>query len=78
MRFFLFFLIALTSVCFASHVELGVDVFFREGHHQVLRGKRIGLVTNQTGVNRHLVPTAKLLNEELRLVALKLRFSPTM
>lgn len=56
-----------------SFVDLGVDVFFSEGHDKLLRGKQIGLVTNHTGVNRHLVPTLELLKEHLNLVAL---FSP--
>lgn len=71
-RFFLF-LFCLFSVTLRADVDLGIDVFFAEGHHKPLRGKRIGLVTNHTGVNRDLVPTAKLLKDHLQLVAL---FSP--
>lgn len=56
-----------------ARVDLGIDVFLNEGHHKSLKGKRIGLVTNQTGVNRDLVPTTKLLKDHLNLVAL---FSP--
>ena len=39
---------------------------------QWLEGKRVGLITNQTGVNEHLEPTASVLNDipGLKLVAL--------
>ena len=73
MRQFFLILFYLCSTGLTAHVDLGVDVFFAEGYHKPLKGKRIGLVTNQTGVNRDLVPTIKLLKEQLNLVAL---FSP--
>ena len=37
-----------------------MDVFFSEGHVQALKGKRIGLVTNHTGVNKDLTSTLDL------------------
>ena len=52
----------------------GIDVLQRDGFRQ-LAGRRTGLITNQTGINREGVGTAKLLHdaENVRLVAL---FSP--
>lgn len=52
-------------------MKLGLDVFL-EQYVQAYKGKRIGLVTNMTGVNRNLVPTIDLFYEhpELELVAL--------
>ena len=53
---------------------LGVDVFMR-GHTELLKGHRVGLVTNQTGVDARGVPTIDLLHNHpgINLVAL---FSP--
>ncbi|WP_432357280.1 exo-beta-N-acetylmuramidase NamZ family protein [Sporosarcina sp. UB5] len=52
-------------------VKLGVDVFF-ERNLSYLRGKRIGLLTNQTGANATLTSTIRLFHEhpELQLTAL--------
>jgi len=41
-------------------IKLGVDVFFEEGHHLLLKEKRVGLVTNQSGVDQLLQPTSQL------------------
>lgn len=66
---FLLLLLSSFSIHLTAHVDLGIDVFFSEGHHKSLKGKKVGLVTNHTGVNRDLVPTAKLLKEQVNLVA---------
>ncbi|WP_235588537.1 exo-beta-N-acetylmuramidase NamZ family protein [Sporosarcina koreensis] len=52
-------------------VKLGVDVFFERDLSE-LRGKRIGLLTNQTGTNANLISTIRLFYEhpELHLTAL--------
>ena len=52
----------------------GIDVLERDGFRQ-LKGRKVGLITNHTGINRDGVPTLKVLHEsdELELVAL---FSP--
>lgn len=55
-------------------VTVGVDVFFDEGYDIALKGKRVGLVTNHTGVNRDLLLTSDLFkNRSFKLTAL---FSP--
>lgn len=62
-----------TSLSFARKVDPGVDVFFHEGHAKKLKGKRVGLVTNHTGVSSSLKPTYELFlenQEGFRLVAL--------
>lgn len=38
-----------------ASVEPGLDVFFERGYQSDLRGKRIGLITNHTGVDKNLV-----------------------
>ncbi|MDZ7796195.1 MAG: DUF1343 domain-containing protein [Candidatus Marinimicrobia bacterium] len=52
-------------------VKLGIDVLEENGF-DVLKGKRVGLITNPTGVNRHLKSTIDVLFEapEVELVAL--------
>ena len=55
-------------------VFCGIDVLERDGFRQ-LKGRKVGLITNHTGVNRDGVPTLKVLHEsdEFELVA---PFSP--
>lgn len=55
----------------AQQVRLGVDMFFEQDLSS-LKGKRIGLLTNQTGANAQLVSTIRLVHEhpDLNLVAL--------
>ena len=50
----------------------GADRVSEPEFRQWLEGKRVGLITNQTGVNEHLEPTASVLNDipGLKLVAL--------
>lgn len=58
---------------FAANVELGVDVFFNEEQFSELKGKRIGLVTNHTGVDSSMRSTIDLFlmrGSELKLTAL--------
>lgn len=52
-------------------VKLGVDVLFEE-RTDLIKGKRIGLITNQTGVNSNLVSTIDLLYQypDCQLLAL--------
>ena len=55
----------------AQHVKTGIDVLEENGFEQV-RGKRIGLVTNPTGVDRYLNSTVDVLFNapDVELVAL--------
>jgi uncharacterized protein YbbC (DUF1343 family) len=55
--FILYFITACIVPSFAKVVDLGVDVFFHEGQAERLKGKKVGLITNHTGVNSDLVPT---------------------
>ncbi|NDD59022.1 MAG: DUF1343 domain-containing protein [Chlamydiae bacterium] len=57
-------------------VETGADLFFKEGYAAKYKGKRIGLVTNQTGIDADFHPTYELFlnnKEGMKLVAI---FSP--
>jgi uncharacterized protein YbbC (DUF1343 family)/CubicO group peptidase (beta-lactamase class C family) len=59
------------SASTSSHLQLGIDVLAADGFKQ-LAGKRIGLITNHTGLDRNGKPTADLLHEapNVNLVAL--------
>jgi uncharacterized protein YbbC (DUF1343 family) len=52
-------------------VKLGIDVLL-ESRLNLVKGKRVGLVTNQSGVNRFMVPTMDVMHEhpEINLTAL--------
>jgi uncharacterized protein YbbC (DUF1343 family) len=50
-------------------VQLGIDVL-EQNNYALLRGKRVGLVTNQTGVDSHGNKTRVLLRQHCNLVAL--------
>src|SRR5438477_946384 len=52
-----------------SAVELGVDVLEANGY-ALLKNKRVGLITNQTGIDSRGVRTRVLLRENCNLVAL--------
>ncbi len=58
----------------SSSVLCGIDVLQKDGF-RLLHGKRVGLITNQTGINQKGVSTAQLLHQApgVHLVAL---FSP--
>ncbi|MCP4726174.1 MAG: DUF1343 domain-containing protein, partial [bacterium] len=44
-------------------VKLGVDVFI-EKYRGLVEGKKVGLITNPSGVNRDMVPTVEVLNND--------------
>ena len=62
------FFIGLSSTAHAV-VDLGIDVL-EQSNYAILKGKRVGLVTNQTGVNRKGIRTRVLLRQNCNLVAL--------
>ena len=57
-----------------TQVKLGVDMFFERDLSE-LRGKRIGLLTNQTGANADLISTIRLFHEHPEL-QLSVLFAP--
>lgn len=68
----LFLFILFLQVRLFAAVQLGVDVYFNEGIVDELKGKRVGLVTNHTGVDGKMRSTIDLfLNRPgINLVAL--------
>ncbi|MBX3007982.1 MAG: DUF1343 domain-containing protein [Melioribacteraceae bacterium] len=70
-----FFLLLISIILTAQpKVKLGIDIL-TENNFEILLGKRVGLITNHTGVNSKLVSTLKIFkeNKAINLVAV---FSP--
>jgi uncharacterized protein YbbC (DUF1343 family) len=64
-------LIAVFACCATARatVDLGIDVLAQQGY-AILAGKRVGLITNQTGVDSNGTRTRVLLRKHCNLVAL--------
>ena len=45
-------------------LDLGVDVFVQSSELSLLHKKRVGLISNHTGVNKQLVPTLEVLQKK--------------
>jgi len=69
--FVLLFLLPSIILLPQPKVKLGIDVL-RERNFDVLKGKRVGLITNPTGVDQNLKSTIDILFEsnECKLTAL--------
>lgn len=69
LRYLLFIL--LTTSLLSAQVKTGIEVL-KSRHFDVLQGKRVGLITNPTGVDANLKSTIDILYEEpsVKLVAL--------
>ena len=74
--FWWFFCVAASLQAQLPKVELGVDVFFKEQGIKELKGKRVGLVTNHTGVNSQLRSTISLFLDQSSGVKLVALFAP--
>jgi len=59
----------LTATQTVAAIQLGIDVLESTGY-ALLKGKRVGLVTNQTGIDSSGVRTRVLLKKNVNLVAL--------
>ena len=68
---FLGLLIAISASAQKIHVKTGIEVL-KETNFRVLQGKRVGLITNPTGVDNNLKSTIDILHEaaNVQLVAL--------
>ncbi len=72
MKYTIFLLLAFYSIIISQpRVKLGIDVLEEEGF-SILKGKRVGLITNATGVNSKLKSTIDILYSipDVQLVAL--------
>jgi len=66
-----FFLFLILNAFASPKVKTGIEVL-RENNFKILQGKRVGLITNPTGVDSQLKSTVDILNEApgVKLVAL--------
>ena len=72
MKKYILSLMVVAAAMFATaQVKTGIEVL-RDGGFKQLQGKRVGLVTNPSGVDRNLKSTVDILNEApgVKLVAL--------
>lgn len=60
-KFFVVAIAILSSATSFGQVKLGIDVL-RESNFDALRGKRVGLITNPTGVDSRLMSTVDILS----------------
>lgn len=69
--FAVLFVAMMPLLCFAQAVKVGVEVL-RDSNFKVLEGKRVGLVTNPTGIDRDFNSTVDILfnASNVKLVAL--------
>ncbi|MES2273365.1 MAG: exo-beta-N-acetylmuramidase NamZ domain-containing protein, partial [Chlamydiota bacterium] len=74
----LFFLIISNSLfaAIAPKISLGVDLFFKDALYENLKGKRIGLLTNHTGVDGQMRSTIQLFRDHEGVYELVALFSP--
>lgn len=54
----------------AGPVRVGIDRLFEEQYAHLIKNKRVGLITNHTGVDSHLCSNIKILRHKAKLVAL--------
>jgi len=76
MRLIFFLVTFFLTHSLSAMVELGVDVYFKEGQVAELKGKRVGLVTNQTGVDSQMRSTIELFLQNAPGVKLTALFAP--
>ncbi len=69
MRTFILFFLLFSTL--SASVQVGVDVLFSdEKYSALLQGKRIGLITNHTAINKNLQLSSDLFRQRTKLVAL--------
>lgn len=61
MKFFFLFLIAISSAISLPKIELGSDRLFLDSNLALLHGKKVAILTNQTGLDSELRSTAEKL-----------------
>ena len=75
-KFLLLFFFSFMAVLAASPVLSGLDVFFQKKYYAKLKGKNIGLITNQTGINKEGKSAIKLFLENAKEYSVKALFAP--
>lgn len=68
-RISLLIAVLLPQLSLLAQVKPGIEVL-RDSGFEILKGKRVGLVTNPSGIDRNLISTIDILNDNVDLVAL--------
>ncbi|KKM06209.1 hypothetical protein LCGC14_1746310, partial [marine sediment metagenome] len=65
------------SILFADpKVELGIDLFFKDGKSALLDNKKVALLINHTSVDKNLKPTLEIFKENAKKFQIVKLFSP--
>jgi uncharacterized protein YbbC (DUF1343 family) len=75
-KLFLFFFFWGVSLFSSPCVRLGVDVFFEEGRMDLLKKKKVALITNHTGLDSSLHTTLELLQSHAKEYQVAALFCP--
>ena len=75
-RLYLILFLAVISLGWSAKISTGVDVFFQEKRYVKWQDKKVGLITNQTGVDSQLKTTVDLFIEHEGIYQLVALFSP--
>ncbi len=64
------------SLCAEPQVWTGLDLFFRDGHASSIKGEKVGLITNHTGMDSNLRSAIDLFREAATDFKLAALYSP--
>lgn len=64
LQFFLLFCVSFFASLQGAKVKVGIDTLFLEDHSKILKGKKIGLITNHTAINRNQIPSREVIKNE--------------
>jgi uncharacterized protein YbbC (DUF1343 family) len=76
MRWKLILLLLLVPLCLAGYVKVGADVLFDAEHIGLLKGKKIGIITNHSAINGSLQTTFELLKSHQKDYMIASVFAP--
>lgn len=66
----------ISSLVADAKIELGIDLFFKDGKSDVLDNKKVALLINHTSVDKNLKPTLELFKENAKKFKIVKLFSP--
>jgi len=70
------YFILFTAFLHCGEVKVGLDLFFTSENLKTINQKRIGIVTNHTGISSNLIPTIDLFKQHAQNYKIEAIFSP--
>ncbi|NGX63511.1 MAG: hypothetical protein KR126chlam6_00923, partial [Candidatus Anoxychlamydiales bacterium] len=64
------------SVLAEPKVDLGIDLFFKDGNEKLIENKKVALLINHTSVDKNLKPTLEIFKERAKNYKITKLFSP--